>query len=111
MGAVASGGYVARSQHLRLGAKPCLRWDKTIVIPAGGLHPYPSPPVLHNGDVNGPADETTQIGVAVPDGQRSAAPLGRLAPEPQPDRAAHDRPTLRQLHAQFRDLLPILIAI
>lgn len=36
----------------------------------------------------------------------------RLAcPQPHPDRSAHDWPTLRELHAPFSDLLPILVRI
>ena len=36
-----TGLHVARSPHVRLGAKPCLRWDKSLIIQFG-LHPYPS---------------------------------------------------------------------
>src|ERR1700730_5320929 len=110
-GFVATGSHVARRPDVRLGAKPCLRRDKSLVIPAGGSHSYSSPPVFHDGDVNGPADETTQIRVAFPDGQRPAAPLNLLAPQPKPDRSAHNRPAFRQLHAQCGDLLPILLGI
>src|ERR1700727_3185412 len=103
--------HVPRRPNEGLGAKPCLRRNKSLVIPARGSDAYTSAPIFHNGDVTGPADESTQIRVTVPDGQRSAAQLNVLAPQPKPDRAAHDRPAFRQPHAQRGDLLQIFFRI